>query len=91
MRVHPTHYTIKSASPALRSWVIESSLDGENWTEIDRKEDDYNLREWPNTASFAISNSGECCFIRLIQTGKNHGENDDLSVFSFDFFRTLLE
>jgi uncharacterized coiled-coil protein SlyX len=37
MRVRPTHYTI--ASWYLQSWVVESSLDGDTWTEIDRKTD----------------------------------------------------
>jgi uncharacterized coiled-coil protein SlyX len=42
MRVRPTHYTIKSY--CLKSWVVESSLDGEAWTEIDRKtnNEDFN-------------------------------------------------
>jgi hypothetical protein len=37
MRVSLTHYTIRSW--LLKSWVVENSLDGVNWTEIDQKTD----------------------------------------------------
>jgi uncharacterized coiled-coil protein SlyX len=37
MRVRPSHYTI--IGYWLRSWVVDSSLDGGAWTEIDRKTD----------------------------------------------------
>jgi hypothetical protein len=93
-RVRPTHYTIKSLN--LKSWVIESSLDGRSWTEIDRQMDNYDFRR--NTpfapvksASFAVSNSTECCFIRLTQTGKNHAGSDFLSIRVFEVFGTLIE
>jgi hypothetical protein len=90
MRVRPTHYTIKGWYP--KSWVVESSLDGEAWTEIDRKTNnvDFKANNWA-TASFAISKSAECRFIRLTQTGKNHGGNDYLAIQAFEFFGTLLE
>jgi hypothetical protein len=42
MRVRPTHYTIQSRS--LQSWVLEGSLDGRRWTEIDRQTDRLNPR-----------------------------------------------
>jgi hypothetical protein len=35
MRVRPTHYTIKAIY--LKSWVVEGSLDGESWAEIDQQ------------------------------------------------------
>jgi hypothetical protein len=71
MRLRPTHYTIKSYR--LKSWVVESSLDGEAWTETDRKADNQDFRglNW-SPVSFAVSKSAECRFIRLTQTGKNH-------------------
>jgi hypothetical protein len=63
MRVRPTHYTIQAVW--LKSWMVESSLDGE-WT---TENDDFKTRSW-QMASFAISNSAECRFIRPTQTGK---------------------
>jgi hypothetical protein len=88
MRVRPTHYTVKSY--LLKSWVVESSLDGEAWTEIFRKTDNQDFRRG-EIASFAVSKSAKCCFIRLTQTGKNHNGNDMLVIQAFEFFGTLLE
>jgi hypothetical protein len=65
MRVRPTRDTMFIA--VLKSWVVGSSLDGVEWTEIDRKTDTllyYAL-------SFPFANSTECRFIRLTQTGEN--------------------
>jgi hypothetical protein len=85
MLVRPTHYTIKSQY--LKSWTVESSLDGEAWTEIDRRTDSDDFR----TASFAVSKSAECRFIRLTQIAKNHGSTDFLTISALEFFGTLLE
>jgi hypothetical protein len=72
--------------------VVASSLDGEAWTEIDLKTGnvDFNSYGWA-TASFALSKSAECRFIRLTQTGKNHDGRDDLVIEAFEIFGTLLE
>jgi hypothetical protein len=88
MRVRPTHYTIRTG--LLKSWVVESSLDGEAWTEIDRKTDNWDFYWCWMAASFAVSKA-ECRFIRLTQTGKGHDGNDDLRIYAFEFFGTLLE
>jgi hypothetical protein len=61
LRARPTHYTIRRR--LLRSWVLETSLDYVNWTEIDRKADNRDFGG-SETASFSVSNSGECRFIR---------------------------
>jgi hypothetical protein len=100
LRIRPTHYTITGGY--LKSWVVESSLDGEAWTEIDRRTDNRDLNDLLRpasidfkagcrTASFAFANSSECCFIRLTQTGKSHTEQHYLSIRAFEFFGTLLE
>jgi hypothetical protein len=94
MRVRPTHYTIGSSS--LKSWVVESSLDGEAWTEIDRKMDneDFKKASWKDpakTVSFAVSKLAECRFIQLTHTGKGHDGKDDLFIRAVEFFGTLLE
>jgi hypothetical protein len=72
--------------------VVESSLDGEAWTEIDRKTDRDDLRFGWETASFAVSKSAEGRFIRLTQTAKNASYvRDNLRIVVFEFFGTLLE
>jgi uncharacterized coiled-coil protein SlyX len=88
MRLRPTHYTIKSYQ--LKSWVVESSLDAEEWTEIDRKTDSEDFKGW-ETVSFAVSNSAQCRFIRLTQTGNNQSGNNCLYIRGFEFFGTLLQ
>jgi hypothetical protein len=88
LRLHPTHYTITASY--LKSWVVESSLDGEAWTKIDRKTDNEDFIYRP-VRSFAVSNSAECRFIRLTQTGKSHSGNDYLQNCAFEVFGTLLE
>jgi hypothetical protein len=88
-RLNPTHYTIRIQG--LKSWVVESSLTGKAWTEIDRKTDNEDFKDGLETASFAVSNAAKCRFIRLTQTGKNHNENDFLVIYAFEVFGTLLE
>jgi hypothetical protein len=92
MRVRPTHYTIKTL--CLKSWVVEGSLDGKSWTEIDRQTNnqDFKDRHLIPTASFAVSNPAECRFIRLTQTGENpEHKNDYLYLSAVEFFGTLSE
>jgi hypothetical protein len=88
LRIRPTHYTIKSEF--MTSWVVESSMDGVNWTPIDRKKDHRN-RYGASVESFAVANSAQCRFIRLTQTGKNCHGDDRLCGCAFEFFGTLLE
>jgi hypothetical protein len=88
LRVLPTHYTIRSLR--LKSWVVERSLDGQNWTEIDVQVGNQDFKYDWNTASFALSNSGECRFIRLTQTDKNHYGDDELRLRALEFFGTLV-
>jgi hypothetical protein len=89
LRVHLSHYTINA--PSLKSWVIESSLDGENWTEIDRRTDNTDLKANDYIVSFAMSKSTECRFIRLTQTGETHGGSDWLVIIAVEFFGVLVE
>jgi hypothetical protein len=75
--------------------VVESSLDGEACAEIDRKTDntdfDSSLFDPPPVASFPVWNSAECRFIRLTQASKRHGGDDNLHIYAFEFFGTLIE
>jgi hypothetical protein len=50
MRVRPIHYTIRAA--VLKSWVVEGSLDGESWTELDRQTDNEDFTVFWSTDSF---------------------------------------
>jgi hypothetical protein len=85
-----THYTIAAAW--LKSWVLEGSVDGQRWTDIDRKTDTQNFRDLDNdaVASFAVSHIAECRFIRMTQSGKNHAGDYRLLLQSVEFFGTLF-
>jgi hypothetical protein len=56
----------------------------ENWKEVDRQ-------SYPADRYFCVSNSDECCFIRLTQTEKNNFGQDSLWVVELEIFGTLLE
>jgi hypothetical protein len=96
MRVCLTHYTMVTIN--LKSWVVEGSLDGRGWTEIDQVSDNqdfkkphwYGIEEW-KSASFSVSNRAEFRFIRLTQTAKNDIGYDWLSLAAVEFFGTLSE
>jgi hypothetical protein len=53
MRVRLTGYRL--ASTLLKSWVIDGSLDGENWTEIDRQTDLLHMAEWFAEVSLPVT------------------------------------
>jgi hypothetical protein len=93
MRVRPTHYTITAVW--LKSWVVEGSLDGISWTEIDRQTNNQvfnqDFRACWNTVSFAVSKPAGFRFIRLTQTDKNHAGKDLLVLDAVEFFGTLSE
>jgi hypothetical protein len=89
MCVCPTHYTINSL--ILKSSVVESSLDGEAWTEIDRQTDTQDFQEGWATSSFAVSKSAKCRFIRLTQPGRRRDGYDFLIIMAFEFFGILFE
>jgi hypothetical protein len=88
-RVRPTHYTMKGV--LLKSWVVEGSVDGKSWTEIDRKTDNQDFKGDGNKVSFDVSKSAEFRLIRLTQTDKNHGGVDSLCLRAVEFFGTLSE
>jgi hypothetical protein len=73
--------------------MIESSVDGEAWTEIDRRTDKKDLKSNfdSRVVSFAASTPGLGRFIRLTQTGKTHFGNAFLYIYAFEVFGTLLE
>jgi hypothetical protein len=92
MRVHPTHYTIKTQW--LKSCVIVGSVDGSTWWEIDRRMDTEDFKvAGINLASLAASNSVECRFIRLTQPTKSQeaASSDMLALWAVEFCGTLSE
>jgi hypothetical protein len=89
LRVQLTDYAIFK-SP-LRSWVIEISVEGRVWVEIDRRQDNEDLKGGDNLASFHVAKPMICRFIRITQTGPNHTGANFLSFVGFEFFGGLFE
>jgi hypothetical protein len=99
-RVNLSHYTIRSRYNGsendfyLRSWVIEGSVDGNTWTEIDRREDDHSLNFKNPVRLFAVDSvSGEFRHVRLRQTGPNQYSSSDhrIIISGFELFGSLTE
>jgi hypothetical protein len=88
-QICPTHYLIRPASVCfLQSWIIEISMDGVFWEEVDRQDKNMDLSQAGLVHVFPISTPRSCRFIRLIQTGKNAYRNNLLALCAFDVFET---
>jgi hypothetical protein len=95
-RIVPTHYTIRTfvGGPGwthMKSWLVETSTDGENWLEVAREEDNNQLNGEYFTATFPVAGGGECRYIRLVNIGSNHTGTDNLWISAWEIFGTLIE
>jgi hypothetical protein len=93
-RIVPTHYTIRTHGPGgarPKSWLVETSVDGESWREVDHKENSEQLNGANFRGTFAVAGGGECRFIRLVNVGKNHFANDCLFISAWEIFGSLIE
>jgi hypothetical protein len=92
IRVRPTHYTIKSADWLCpKSWVVQGSMDGEDWRDLDVQNGVNTLSEDYSLASFQVSNSFECRLIKIVQTGESQGGYSYFALSAFEVFGTLIE
>jgi hypothetical protein len=112
MSVRPTHYSVRplTGPPSvshLLSWIVEVSMEGVTWNEIDRQNEvertSFGLRnverrrgncvlaDSNGIRSFAVPDSPVCHFIRLTQTGKNRKGDDVLALRAFEVFGTLVQ
>jgi hypothetical protein len=81
----PRHCTIRtngdrSGYPHLKSWLVETSADGQIWREVAREEDNQQLNGSWFAATFPVALGGECRFIRLVNVGRNQGGYDSLAI-----------
>jgi hypothetical protein len=93
-RINPTHYSIRSRTDEdwyhLRSWVVEGSNNGENWVNLDVRENNCDLTGSGAIHTFAVGNPGAFGIIQIRQTGTNSGNCHYLQLKSVEFFGTLL-
>jgi hypothetical protein len=93
-RIVPTHYAIRTngwGNSHLKSWLVETSADGENWREVAREEDDRQLNGLDFTVTFPVADGGECRFIRLVNIGRNYSGQDNIVISAWEIFGSLIE
>jgi hypothetical protein len=95
-RIVPTHYTIRTNSGApggshLKTWLVETSADGESWREVAREENNRRLNGRWFTATFAVAGGEECRFIRLVNIGRNHSGYDIFCISAWEIFGNLFK
>jgi hypothetical protein len=95
-RIVPTHYTIRTnpfdrGSNRLKSWLVETSTDGQSWQEVAHEEDNQQLNGCGFTSTFAVTGGGECRLIRLVNICRNHFGNDNLYISAWEIYGSLLE
>jgi hypothetical protein len=98
-RVVPTHYAIRSYDSLgedsdgahLKSWLVETSVDGQHWWEVDHREGNYELNGRSLVRTFAVTEHRPCRFIRLVNIGRNHFGSDRLCIDAWEIFGLLIE
>jgi hypothetical protein len=95
-RIVPTHYALRTyfgfaGDCHLKSWVVETSVDGDNWREVAREEDREQLNGSRFTSIFTVAGGGECRFIRLVNIGRNHHGSDQVMISAWEIFGNLIE
>jgi hypothetical protein len=95
-RIVPTHYTIRTNGHGpgcfhLKSWLVETSVDGKSWREVAREEDNKQLNGKWFIGTFPVAGGGGCRFIRLVQIGRNHCGTDALKISAWEIFGSLIE
>jgi hypothetical protein len=97
MQIKPTHYSIRSRCDRgadfnqLKSWVVETSLDGNKWQVIDKRENTTDLNAQNVVKTFDVNSSQQCRYIRILFTDRCHGGNYHIGFSSFEIFGVLIE
>jgi hypothetical protein len=95
IQVTPTHYSLQSypfeppGSAYPRSWCIEVSNEGTKWTAIHEHRDKKELQGKNYIATFPVSKSQPCRFVRLRSTGKDSLGRNFLTLSGFELFGAL--
>jgi hypothetical protein len=85
--VFPTAYSINSnPGPGLGSWVIEGSMDGSNWFEMDRRQ-----KPCAANARIEVQEPLSCRAVRLRQTGLNQQGTNVLCLSRFEIYGTIRD
>ena len=93
-QIYITHYTLKTypcgrGYSHMKNWVIEGSSNGQQWVEIDRRDDNNDLNGKSKIATFMCAAPTESQIVRLRQTGPNHYGDNYLILTNIEFFGEL--
>jgi hypothetical protein len=96
MKVMITSYSIRSRSPTTtlfpRHWILEGSSDGQDWVEIDRRDNDLSLNQMNPIVHFGCvtTNSRAMKMIRFRLTGKDSLGSHYLCISGLELFGSLF-
>jgi hypothetical protein len=75
----------------LKNWVIEGSIDGRSWSEIDRQENNNTDLNGPYAVkTFCVSKVDTFRMIRLRQIGLNHRNDNYIVLTAFELFGAVI-
>jgi hypothetical protein len=94
----PAHSTIWSneqerGNDCMKSLVIQASIDGQKWEEIDPRDNDEHLNRSLDVHSHEFSKVHRCRYLRISSTGPNHSGNSFASLSAlkhFERFRNIM-
>jgi hypothetical protein len=75
----------------LKSWLVETSADGQNWREVAHEEDNKQLNGCLFTTTFEVARGEECRFVRLVNIGRNHFGDDQIWISAWEIFGNPIE
>jgi hypothetical protein len=75
----------------LKSWLVETSAEGESSQEVAQEKDNEKLNGKWFTGTFAVAGCEDCRFIRLVNIGRNHYRDDSLTITAWEIFGSLFE
>jgi hypothetical protein len=61
-------------------WLVETSMDEENWREVAHEVDNEQLNGSWFAGIFPVAGGGECRFVRLVNIGRTHCGDDCLLI-----------
>jgi hypothetical protein len=74
----------------LKSWLVETSADGEKWREVDHKENNEQVNGTYFTGAFPVVGSVESRFIWLANIGRNHFGDDVLGISAWEILGSVV-
>jgi hypothetical protein len=88
-----SHYSLRSRPDSDShhpiNWILEGSIDGNNWIELDRRDNCREIAGQNRSATFSVSKREVVQQIRLRQHGKESSGYDHLTVSAIKLFGYL--